>query len=372
MSIMERNSTIDIMKGLAIILMLFIHAPFVDLGITLSFVVPVFFMVSGVFLPSCETCTDLRIFILKKIKSLYIPYVIVNLIFLAFHNFFVRINFYTDSQDFLAAFPGANLYSGYTIVQFMKRLVLVLTTAGGTQLGGATWFLRSLFFSSILYEIMNYAFAKLNVNKLLFHWIFGFVFLIVSCCFSRIEILVFEKNIFLWVNQVLSPYILFCLGKLLINLFNGIKHNWIYLLTVVAGLIVLVIINHVNINFNLAFGKLDQIHFFLLSSLSGFVFMYSVSYFIDKCSVSSFFVLVGKYTIYVLCLHLLFYKFVTLFFVKLHSLPDIYIAAYPTILSLCNRNECFAYGCSYILTGLLFPLLVGLGVRRFNKGRKLN
>lgn len=276
MSIMERNSTIDIMKGLAIILMLFIHAPFVDLGITLSFVVPLFFMVSGVFLPSCETCTDLRVFILKKIKSLYVPYVITNLIFLAFHNFFVRINFYTDSQDFLAAFPDAHLYSGYTIVQFMKRIVLVLTTAGGTLLGGSTWFLRSLFFSSILYEILNYAFAKLNVNKLLFHWIFGFVFL------------------------------------------------------------------------------------------------YSVSYFIDKCSVSSFFVLAGKYTIYVLCLHLLFYKFVTLIFVKLHSLPDIYIAAFPTILSLCNRNERFAYGGSYILTGLLFPLLVGLGVRRFKKGRKIN
>ena len=30
---MERNSTIDIMKGLAIILMLFIHAPFVGLGV---------------------------------------------------------------------------------------------------------------------------------------------------------------------------------------------------------------------------------------------------------------------------------------------------------------------------------------------------
>ena len=367
---MKRNSTIDIMKGLAIILMLFIHAPFLDLGITLSFVVPVFFMISEVFLSSCETCTDLRVFILKKIKSLYIPYVITNLIFLAFHNFFVRINFYTDSQDFLAAFPDAILYSEYTFIQFMKRTALILSTAGGTQLGGATWFLRSLFFSSILYEILNYAFAKLNVNKLLFHWIFGFVFLIVSYYFSGMEILIFEKNIFLWINQVLSPYILFCLGKLLFALFTRTKHSWIYLLTLIVGLIVLVVMNHVNIKFNLAFGKLDQIHFFLLSSLSGFVFLYSVSYFIDKCSVSSFFVLAGKYTIYVLCLHFLFYKFVTLFFVKLHSLPDIYIAAFPTILSLCNGNERFVYGGSYILSGLLLSLLAGFGVRKFTKGRE--
>lgn len=359
------------MKGLAIILMLFIHAPFVGLGITLSFVVPVFFMISGVFLPSCETCGDLRAFVVKKIKSLYIPYITTNLIFLAFHNLFVRLNFYTDSQDFLAAFPDAILYSEYTFVQFMKRTALILSTAGGTQLGGATWFLRSLFFSSILYEILNYAFAKLNVNKLLFHWIFGFVFLIVSYYFSGMEILIFEKNIFLWINQVLSPYILFCLGKLLFAIFTRTKHSWIYLLTLTVGLIVLVVMNHVNINFNLAFGKTDQIHFFLLSSLSGFVFLYSVSYFIDKCSVSSFFVLAGKYTIYVLCLHLIFYKFVTLLFVKLHSLPDIYIAAYPTILSLCNRNERFAYGGFYILTGFLFPLLVGLGIRRFKKGRKI-
>ena len=359
------------MKGLAIILMLFIHAPFVGLGITLSFVVSVFFMISGVFLPSCETCGDLRAFVVKKIKSLYIPYITTNLIFLAFHNLFVRLNFYTDSQDFLAAFPDAILYSEYTFVQFMKRTALILSTAGGTQLGGATWFLRSLFFSSILYEILNYAFAKLNVNKLLFHWIFGFVFLIVSYYFSGMEILIFEKNIFLWINQVLSPYILFCLGKLLFAIFTRTKHSWIYLLTLTVGLIVLVVMNHVNINFNLAFGKTDQIHFFLLSSLSGFVFLYSVSYFIDKCSVSSFFVLAGKYTIYVLCLHLIFYKFVTLLFVKLHSLPDIYIAAYPTILSLCNRNERFAYGGFYILTGFLFPLLVGLGIRRFKKGRKI-
>ena len=369
---MERNSSIDIMKGLAIILMLFIHAPFVDFGITLSFVVPVFFMISGVFLPSCETCGDLRAFVVKKIKSLYIPYITTNLIFLAFHNLFVRLNFYTDSQDFLAAFPDAILYSEYTFVQFMKRTALILSTAGGTQLGGATWFLRSLFFSSILYEILNYAFAKLNVNKLLFHWIFGFVFLIVSYYFSGMEILIFEKNIFLWINQVLSPYILFCLGKLLFAIFTRTKHSWIYLLTLTVGLIVLVVMNHVDVNFNIAFGKIVQINWFLLSSVAGFLFLFALSFFVDKNITSAFFVLAGKYTIYVLCLHLLFYKFVTLVFVKLHSLPDIYIAAYPTILSLCNRNERFAYGGSYILTGLLFPFLVGLGVRRFKKGIKIN
>lgn len=361
---MERNSSIDIMKGFAIILMLFIHAPFVNLGITLSFVVPVFFMVSGVFLPSCETGSDLRIFILKKIKSLYIPYITTNLIFLAFHNLFVRLNFYTDSQDFLAAFPDAILYSEYTFIQFMKRTALILSTAGGTQLGGATWFLRSLFFSSILYEILNYAFAKLNVNKLLFHWIFGFVFLIVSYYFSRIEILIFEKNIFLWVNQVLSPYILFCIGKALFDLLSKTKRNWIYLLTVVAGLIVLAVMNHVDVNFNIAFGKIVQINWFLLSSVAGFAFLFALSFFVEKCRSSGFLVLTGKYTIYVLCLHLLFYKFVTLFFVKLHSLPDIYIAACPTILSLCRGNERLIYGGSYILSGLLFSLLVGLSVRK--------
>lgn len=106
---MERNSSIDIMKGFAIILMLFIHAPFVNLGITLSFVVPVFFMVSGVFLPSCETGSDLRIFILKKIKSLYIPYITTNLIFLAFHNFFVHVNFYTDNPEVLVLLPDVML-----------------------------------------------------------------------------------------------------------------------------------------------------------------------------------------------------------------------------------------------------------------------
>lgn len=368
---MKRNSTIDIMKGLAIILMLFIHAPFVDLGVTLSFVVPVFFMISGVFLPSCETCGDLRAFVVKKIKSLYIPYITTNLIFLAFHNLFVRLNFYTDSQDFLAAFPDAILYSEYTFVQFMKRIVLTLSSLGGTQLGGATWFLRSLFFSSILYELLNYAFARLGINKLLFHWIAGIIFLIVSCLFSRIEILIFEKNIFLWVNQVLSPYILFCIGKALFALFTRTKHSWIYLLTLTIGLIVLVVINHVDVNFNIAFGKIVQINWFLLSSVAGFLFLFALSFFVDKNITSAFFVLAGKYTIYVLCLHLLFYKFVTLLFVKLHSLPDIYIAAYPTILSLCNRNERFAYGGSYILTGLLFPLLVGLGVRRFKKGKKI-
>lgn len=352
------------MKGLAIILMLFIHAPFLNLGITLSFVVPVFFMVSGVFLPSCETGSDLRIFILKKIKSLYIPYITVNLLFLAFHNFFVHVNFYTDNPEVLVLLPDVMLYSEYSVSQFMKRIVLTLSSLGGTQLGGATWFLRSLFFSSILYELLNYAFARLGINKLLFHWIAGIFFLIVSCLLSRIEILIFEKNIFLWVNQVLSPYILFCIGKALFDLLSKTNRNWIYLMIMAAGFFMLILINQINVTFNIAFGNLDQIHWFLLSSLSGFSFLFSVSYFVEKCRASAFLVLTGKYTIYVLCLHIFFYKFVTLLFVKLHSLPDYCIAAFPTILSLCRGNESLVYGGSYILSGLLLPLLVGLSLRK--------
>lgn len=85
-------------------------------------------------------------FVIKRVKRLYLPYVLYNVFLLIMHNFFVEINIYTDNPLFvLNENCCGELMSYYSMNELVIQIVKIFLFMGSEQLAGATWFLRALF-----------------------------------------------------------------------------------------------------------------------------------------------------------------------------------------------------------------------------------
>lgn len=105
----KRLPEIDILKGIAIILVVIGHTfpPFREY--IYLFHIAVFLMASGYCWNSYRV-SDFRKykqFFCGKIKSLYLPYVICNGLFLILRNLFIDLNIYTDNSQFLMLTEGS-------------------------------------------------------------------------------------------------------------------------------------------------------------------------------------------------------------------------------------------------------------------------
>lgn len=136
METLQRDRTLDIAKGICIILMVIGHS-----GCTAylhdfiyMFHMPCFFFISG-WLLNDRYITDLKTGLIQKTKGSYYPFVKWTLIFLLFHNVFASMHIYENS------------YSWQT---FMERIVRAFTMTGSEQLLGGFWFLISLFWASMI------------------------------------------------------------------------------------------------------------------------------------------------------------------------------------------------------------------------------
>ena len=132
-----RNILLDMMRGWAIILVVLGHAGVPDILRTFiySFHMPLFFFISGFF---CNDRKDVQKFFLSKIKSLYVPFVVVYLLLIVLshwlHHFSLTKFDYNSFGD------------------IVKALSLVLRfRVGAMDLLGHFWFLPVLFFISIFF-----------------------------------------------------------------------------------------------------------------------------------------------------------------------------------------------------------------------------
>ena len=129
----DRLDYMDIFRGFGIILMMMGHITFgskFDFFIH-AFHMPMFFVISGFFFQSKKGCT-LTSFILKKSKTLLVPYIVFGL----FH-YIIYLLLYPDTS------PTSPL------------IHLLFINTVGLPLAGALWFLTALFFADVLYFLID-------------------------------------------------------------------------------------------------------------------------------------------------------------------------------------------------------------------------
>lgn len=195
---MKDNINVSLCKGIAIILMVFGHScsgiPYSD-KLIVAFHMPLFFFFSGFCLKDKHFQTP-QLFVWKRIKGIYWPYVKYSLLFLVLHNFLFDLNFYSEKYGYNGIVSHL-----YTSTEFKERAMnIIINMTQHDQLLGGYWFLNALFYASI------YSFAMLWVLKRISIWLrCSYVTL---CCVGLVMTLV----LLLLSNQLNKTFTIFLIG----------------------------------------------------------------------------------------------------------------------------------------------------------------
>lgn len=358
---MKHNYNVDIIKGVGICLMVLGHCRFPGSHFIYLFHMAVFFIAAGYcFNPKyADSIGNVLTLVKRRLKSLWLPYVLYNTIFLLLHNTFLHIGIMTDSKAYLAQMSTYNLSGGdaayLTAKDFLIAEIKILCFGAPEPMGGASWFLRILFFVSILYCICEFAFRKLwEKGTILPQMILSLALLGISFAIS--------KTGWTYMNfpTIFAAYILFT-GGVIARAYRMDKcfmtaRNCICFVAVSSAILIMCNqIGSVNIDLNQYTTPL----FLIITSAAGWCLLYGGSYFILKIEwLKKMFVFIGSNTIPILLLHFLCFKVVTLLELKLYNLPPYMLASYPVLIH--DGLWWIVYG----VVGIAFPLMLVYPVKK--------
>lgn len=348
---LKRDDSIDIIKGIGIILMVCGHcyAPFTHF--IYLFHMAIFFIASG-YCFKIENSINIKNtgnFIKRKFKSLWYPYVAWTSIFSISHNLFLKFNIYTNNTILLKETLGNHLIQRWSIKEIIKNIFKSFFLHGSTQMGSAFWFIATLMEISVLYCIINYIIIKIigekNIKTL--QGICSIVFLTIGYFFSMNK---FECG---GLDKVFSYYILFFLGVLIRNnIYIYQKKN--YLLAILIAVMILLMCN---IKGSIALNNNQYCNpvFLLVTSLSGWIFLYGISSYVKQWKlVKKILISIGQNSLAIVILHFLCFKVVNYFGIMIDGKPKCLVAAFPVL---------YKTGCWWIIysiVGVLLPVILNV------------
>lgn len=355
-----RDKKIDFIKGMGIMLVVLGHTQMFLCGFVNLFHVGLFFMASGYCYKErySDSFDNLKLFLKKRIKGLYIPFVLWNIGYLCFRNLFGLLGIYDTS------------FIGFA--EFIKQAVAIVLLQSGEQLAGASWFVRALFILEVLFVIVDY-FAKHVKNGEYVHvlrWVIAVAMLVMGGGLSYKEIILPDN-----ISTVCSAWILFVIGLELKNIKEnrkipeaGMGRTFVKLMVCVVALVVLGNFGTISYDSN----RYPNVIFFLIAAVCGWGFVWNLALLSErKCPrVLTMFSFVGERTMDILFLHLLCFKIVSFVYVVLHGVDRSDMAAFPVA-----TVDCWYW---YFLVGIVCSLIVSIGkqyikkwIGRFNKKRQI-
>ena len=356
---MVRDKRIDVGKAIGIILVVMGHAGFPYSSVLFRFHMALFFWLSGwCFRDEC--LKDFSTYInysVKKIKGLYIPFILFNGITLALRNWLIKINIYTDNVSFLeTSMHGGGNSFGITVplaLTEMKPWILnVIYFNGESQLGGATWFLRVLFGVTVLFAGINYILktvARFSENsRAILNACISLFLLVVSYNWMKNDV-----HLFLQFETVASSYGIYTMGYYMRSFWPRMSNKQ----NIVIALISLNILCYYdricmekgyssNVNF------FDDPFIFMITSLSGILLVLSISCIIVGLKEIKILEYIGKHTLIILFWHFLAFKSVTAIQIVLYGDPIYRLASFPVY------NSEGVWWIVYTIFGLALPLIL--------------
>ncbi|AEE17058.1 acyltransferase family protein [Treponema brennaborense] len=344
---------IDIIKAISIIFVVLGHTydPFCNKFVYL-FHVSAFYIAAGFCYNEkySESFKSVLTLMRKRIYSLWIPYMAYNIVFLCLQNAFVGGGVLTDDHLYFELNPL--LPDGFCKLITLKQAATILLKMcffiHSRPFMGALWFLGGLFYVTVFYAGIDWLLKKINSQK--FHIIFSVLFLITGFLIKN------HYPSFKPILIVMCTEVLFAAGVYIkqYNFLELLKKVNVFLLLGITFFILLFLTRYGRIS--IASVNLVNPLFFIVSSLTGFLFLWSLSQVI--LMYSKFFVQVllyiGSHTIPILALHILSFKIITFVQMKIYSADHIVFSLFPVW-----KNEwywCFAY----TVVGVAIPIIISI------------
>lgn len=349
----KRNVRIDIIKGIGIMLIVLGHTQMPYSRFVNLFHVALFFIASGYCFSEkySESFANVKVFVVKRIKRLYIPFILWNLAFLCLRNLFVSVEIYSTNKSIV------DVYGTIGILSLQESLIQaknILFMQAGEQLAGACWFLRALLILELAFISIDYILKKVFKEKYyISRWIVAVLMLIVGSELKR-------KGIVLQFNiaTVCSAWCLFVFGIEWKKTYESYKEKIesyklidLFMVGICFGLIY-ILTKYGSISYDS--NQYPNIFFFLVAATAGWFLCWGTAGCMEKYlpQLIKLFSYVGTRTIEILFLHFLCFKLVSYIYILVNDLEMYMLASFPV---LTNR-----WWPIYWIVGIVGPLAFGV------------
>lgn len=288
----KRIGCFDIAKGIGILMVVWAHARGPYTAYIYQFHMPLFFLISGyLFNPN----NSFWQFTVRKLQSLYIPFIFWNLAALCI-----------KTAVGLSNLPPE--------VFLEKTIKMLLTMEKDGQFFGATWFLSALFIESILYKALDELLKRVPYRR----WI-------ITICFAIGAIVGFRINFPYMLSRTMVLGVFFAIGYVIKENQERLALFWKWYLAVIFfGLFVLIGRHgHANMGMN---DYSSTVLFVIGSCMMSYAVLY-LSYFIDQKkgviskNINRLLCFLGKRSIDIVIWQFVFFRIVIALQLYIHHKP---------------------------------------------------
>ena len=354
----ERNSQIDAMRGIAIIMMVYGHTFGTFREWVYLFHMPVLFMISGFLFDEKHITSKENAYKywFGKLRRLIVPYMICNLIVMLLNNIWVSIGFLNNSEEFLNATANAvnpqrgfGKFGIYTAIVNVYKILLLRYIP---QLASPTWFLTVLFGVISVNCLATFWMARISGKKIRVY-LFSTVFLLMLLLSWYITLNMPEiSNTFeLRHLRIIPAYVAFMMGVAVSAVHKRTHSHTVYMILGIVGLVILFIILSHGGHIELSRCEIYNPIVYVLCSLSGWFILFYCSYLLNKIKAGTILTYIGKHTMAILFLHMICFRTVSFIYVLYKGLPKYMIASSPVIFSTSELTKII-----YTIVGVVVPI----------------
>lgn len=352
-----RTPSFTILKAIAIILVVIAHsaAPAYLSNFAYMVGVPAFFVLSGYFfkLDNLDNTSD---FVIRRTKTLYLPFIKWGVFFLILHNLFFEIGFLSESYG--------NAQGGvthpYNWTQAAQHLWSMVFNMSGYDpfMAGAFWFFRALFLANIAFIFLFKATRQLGKFK-------TSTLQVVSVIVLAFLLTLWQASMGLHITGVaqggyreLMGIVLLGIGFLLRRADetpdSSIWHNPIVMLA--ASSVVLMILTFVYpISMAAKPGSVLSVPILTVAGTAAFIWLRGLSEFILQLpeKYTQWLQFTGENSLYIFVFHLLAFKVASMIKVGVYQLDWEMVGGHPVVQHELGDG----FWLLYIFVGVVLPIL---------------
>jgi hypothetical protein len=352
-----RTPSFTILKAIAIILVVIAHsaAPAYLSNFAYMVGVPAFFVLSGYFfkLDNLDNTSD---FVIRRTKTLYLPFIKWGVFFLILHNLFFEVGFLSESYG--------NAQGGvthpYNWTQAAQHLWSMVFNMSGYDpfMAGAFWFFRALFLANIAFIFLFKATRQLGKFK-------TSTLQVVSVIVLAFLLALWQASMGLHITGVaqggyreLMGIVLLGIGFLLRRADetpdSSIWHNPIIMLA--ASSVVLMILTFVYpISMAAKPGSVLSVPILTIAGTAAFIWLRGLSEFILQLpeKYTQWLQFTGENSLYIFVFHLLAFKVASMIKVGVYQLDWAMVGGHPVVQHELGDG----FWLLYIFVGVVLPIL---------------
>lgn len=367
-----RTPSFTILKAIAIILVVIAHsaAPAYLSNFAYMVGVPAFFVLSGYFfkLDNLDNTSD---FVIRRTKTLYLPFIKWGVFFLILHNLFFEVGFLSESYG--------NAQGGvthpYNWTQAAQHLWSMVFNMSGYDsfMAGAFWFFRALFLANIAFIFLFKATRQLGKFK-------TSTLQVVSVIVLAFLLALWQASMGLHITGVaqggyreLMGIVLLGIGFLLRRADetpdSSIWHNPIIMLA--ASSVVLMILTFVYpISMAAKPGSVLSVPILTVAGTAAFIWLRGLSEFILQLpeKYTQWLQFTGENSLYIFVFHLLAFKVASMIKVGVYQLDWAMVGGHPVVQHELGDG----FWLLYIFVGVVLPILPVWIWRKITNQRKFD